>query len=146
MTVGTNFQIHSRHLLSLFLHNLHTRFRKAIIQNLSSVAMYTANTMACAAEAMGMSLPGSSTQAAISPEKRQGCFEAGQAHKTHTHEGMDKLYHVLDGTGQFQVGDEEFALGAGEQVFVPGGVPHGARNDGPDKLVVMVVLAPGPSK
>lgn len=42
-------------------------------------AMYTANTMACAAEAMGMSLPGSSTQSAISREKREGCFEAGEA-------------------------------------------------------------------
>ena len=42
-------------------------------------AMYTANTMACAAEALGMSLPGSSTQNAVSDEKREGCFEAGRA-------------------------------------------------------------------
>ena len=42
-------------------------------------AMYTANTMACAAEAMGMSLPGSSTRHATGRETRRDCFEAGRA-------------------------------------------------------------------
>ncbi len=41
--------------------------------------MYTANTMASAIEAMGMSLPGSSAQAAISPAKKKECREAGAA-------------------------------------------------------------------
>ena len=41
--------------------------------------MYTANTMASAIEALGMSLPNSSAQAAISPEKMQDCFNAGAA-------------------------------------------------------------------
>ncbi|VVM05020.1 dihydroxy-acid dehydratase [Methylacidimicrobium tartarophylax] len=41
--------------------------------------MYTANTMACAIEALGMSLPGSSTELAISKEKQIGCRAAGKA-------------------------------------------------------------------
>ncbi|MCC5845527.1 MAG: dihydroxy-acid dehydratase [Verrucomicrobia bacterium] len=41
--------------------------------------MYTANTMASAIEALGMSLPGSSSQAAISPEKAADCRAAGEA-------------------------------------------------------------------
>ncbi len=41
--------------------------------------MYTANTMASAIEAMGMSLPGSSAQAAISPAKKRDSREAGAA-------------------------------------------------------------------
>ena len=41
--------------------------------------MYTANTMASAIEAMGMSLPGSSAQAAISPAKKKDCRGAGAA-------------------------------------------------------------------
>lgn len=41
--------------------------------------MYTANTMASAIEAMGMSLPGSSAQDALSPESLAGCVEAGKA-------------------------------------------------------------------
>jgi dihydroxy-acid dehydratase len=41
--------------------------------------MYTANTMACAIEALGMSLPNSSAQAAISDDKRTDCRRAGGA-------------------------------------------------------------------
>ncbi len=41
--------------------------------------MYTANTMASAIEALGMSLPNSSAQAAVSPEKKEDCRRAGAA-------------------------------------------------------------------
>jgi dihydroxy-acid dehydratase len=41
--------------------------------------MYTANTMASAIEAMGMSLPNSSAQLAISNDKRADCENAGKA-------------------------------------------------------------------
>lgn len=41
--------------------------------------MYTANTMASAAEAMGMSLPGSSSNPAVSAEKLADCEKAGAA-------------------------------------------------------------------
>ncbi|HNZ47399.1 MAG TPA: dihydroxy-acid dehydratase [Candidatus Hydrogenedentes bacterium] len=41
--------------------------------------MYTANTMACAIETMGLSLPNSSAQAAVSPEKNEDCRRAGAA-------------------------------------------------------------------
>src|SRR6185436_6427559 len=41
--------------------------------------MYTANTMASAIEALGMSLPNSSAQAAISKEKVKDCERAGAA-------------------------------------------------------------------
>jgi len=45
----------------------------------SCAGMYTANTMASAIEAMGMSLPNSSAQDAISGEKRDDCARAGVA-------------------------------------------------------------------
>ena len=41
--------------------------------------MYTANTMASAIEAMGMSLPNSSAQLAVSKDKRLDCRRAGEA-------------------------------------------------------------------
>ncbi|MFM7838638.1 MAG: dihydroxy-acid dehydratase [Chitinophagaceae bacterium] len=41
--------------------------------------MYTANTMASAIEALGMSLPYSSSNPAISEEKKKECWEAGKA-------------------------------------------------------------------
>ena len=41
--------------------------------------MYTANTMASAIEALGMSLPNSSAQNAMSADKMRDCFDAGAA-------------------------------------------------------------------
>src|SRR5437868_9511480 len=57
---------------------------KGIIQNSCPGAgacggMYTANTMASAIEALGMSLPYSSTNPALSDEKKKECIEAGKA-------------------------------------------------------------------
>ncbi len=43
--------------------------------------MYTANTMASAIEALGMSLPYSSSNPALSDEKKQECLDAGKAIK-----------------------------------------------------------------
>lgn len=40
--------------------------------------MYTANTMACAIEALGMSLPSSSSQEAVSNDKQRDCQQAGE--------------------------------------------------------------------
>jgi dihydroxy-acid dehydratase len=47
--------------------------------------MYTANTMASAIEALGLSLPNSSAQEAVSPNKRQDSYNAGAA-----------VYHLID--------------------------------------------------
>ncbi|MDG1249699.1 MAG: dihydroxy-acid dehydratase [Gammaproteobacteria bacterium] len=52
---------------------------KAIPGAGSCGGMYTANTMASAIEALGMSLPGSSAQAAISKSKEDDCRNAGKA-------------------------------------------------------------------
>ena len=41
--------------------------------------MYTANTMASAIEALGMSLPGSASMPAVSSRKAEDCYEAGRA-------------------------------------------------------------------
>lgn len=50
--------------------------------------MYTANTMASAIEALGMSLPNSSAQAAISDDKMRDCFDAGAAVLNMIHLGI----------------------------------------------------------
>ena len=52
---------------------------KAIPGPGSCAGMYTANTMASAIEALGMSLPGSSSQAAISKQKMLDCENASKA-------------------------------------------------------------------
>merc|ERR1719221_2094854 len=44
--------------------------------------MYTANTMASAVEALGLSLPYSSSSPATSPEKREECKQVAKAMRT----------------------------------------------------------------
>ncbi|ORU93004.1 MAG: dihydroxy-acid dehydratase [Cycloclasticus sp. symbiont of Poecilosclerida sp. N] len=58
---------------------LHAIESKAIPGAGSCGGMYTANTMASAIEAIGMSLPNSSAQAAIFADKKQDCKDAGEA-------------------------------------------------------------------
>jgi dihydroxy-acid dehydratase len=50
--------------------------------------MYTANTMASAIEALGLSLPGSSAQEAVSTDKRDDCRRAGEAVVSLVREGI----------------------------------------------------------
>ena len=69
----------------------------------------------------------------------------GQSQKVHAHEGSDKVYYVLRGTGRFTVGDEEEDLGEGHAVIARAGVPHGVRNETEQNLVLLVTMAPRPS-
>jgi quercetin dioxygenase-like cupin family protein len=71
-------------------------------------------------------------------------FEPGQEHAPHAHEGQDKFYFVLEGRGNVTVGGETELLNAGDAAFAPSGVLHSVHNPGPDRLVVMAVLAPAP--
>lgn len=71
-------------------------------------------------------------------------FEPGQEHALHAHEGMDKIYQVLEGTGTFLLEDREEAMAPGIMLVAPEGVPHGIRNDGGERLLVLAILAPAP--
>jgi dihydroxy-acid dehydratase len=54
----------------------------------SCAGMYTANTMASAIEALGLSLPGSSAQEAVGEDKRSDCRRAGEAVVRLVREGL----------------------------------------------------------
>ena len=71
-------------------------------------------------------------------------FEPGQAHALHAHEGMDKVYQVVEGEGRFLLDDRELPMRAGDLLVAPSGVPHGVRNTSPERLLVLVLLAPAP--
>lgn len=70
-------------------------------------------------------------------------FESGQSHALHAHHGMDKVYHVLVGAGEFLLEGRTLPMRAGDLLVAPDGVPHGVRNTGPGRLVVLAILAPG---
>lgn len=71
-------------------------------------------------------------------------FEPGQEHRLHAHAGMDKLYHVLEGEGLFLLEGRELPMAAGDLLVAPEDVPHGVRNTGAGRLLVLAVLAPSP--
>jgi mannose-6-phosphate isomerase-like protein (cupin superfamily) len=73
------------------------------------------------------------------------CLLPGQAQKVHAHEGSDKVYYVLGGTGRFTVGEEEEDLGEGYAVIARAGVPHGVSNETQENLILLVTMAPRPS-
>lgn len=73
------------------------------------------------------------------------CLLPGQSQKVHAHEGSDKVYYVLRGTGRFTVGEEERDLGEGDAVIARAGDPHGVSNEGTENLVLLVTMAPRPS-
>lgn len=73
-------------------------------------------------------------------------FEPGQEHPPHAHEGQDKLYVVLEGSGVVRIGDEAELLSPGDGAFAPAGVLHSIHNSGSERLVVLAILSPPPAK
>ena len=74
------------------------------------------------------------------------CFEPGQQHAAHAHAGQDKLYIVLEGDAEIQVGGETQLVSSGGGAFAPSGVMHSVRNRGDKRLIVLAVLAPPPAR
>lgn len=72
------------------------------------------------------------------------CLEPGQTQPLHDHADQDKLYCVLEGSGLFTVGAQERSAAAGALVWAPAGVPHGVRNEGAERLTLLVCIAPPP--
>jgi quercetin dioxygenase-like cupin family protein len=70
------------------------------------------------------------------------CLEPGQTQKVHAHDGADKFYFVLEGSGRFSVGDEEREVDAGTLVVAPSGIPHGVANNAGVRLSFLVTIAP----
>ena len=71
-------------------------------------------------------------------------FEPGQSHALHAHAGMDKVYSVVEGEGLFLLEGRELPMRAGDLLVAPEGVPHGVRNSGQGRLLVLAILAPAP--
>jgi len=70
------------------------------------------------------------------------CLEPGQAQKPHIHNDSDKVYMVLTGHARIRIGTEERTLGKNEVVLAPAGKEHGVTNPGPERLSLLVFMAP----
>ena len=72
------------------------------------------------------------------------CLEPGQVQKVHSHAGQDKFYYVIEGQGEFTVGEEKQVAGPGFTVWAPADIEHGVVNTGEQRLVLLVGIAPSP--
>lgn len=82
----------------------------------------------------------------LSPNMLVGmdCLEPGQAQAPHSHAGRDKLYYVVEGEGEFTVGDETRRLGPGGLAWAPADTAHGVANVGAGRLTLLIAMAPEP--
>jgi len=71
------------------------------------------------------------------------CLEPNQSQKIHAHDGADKVYFVLEGSGTFTIGEDKKEAGPGSLVIAPSGVPHGVTNTTSERLSLLVAIAPG---
>lgn len=72
------------------------------------------------------------------------CLEPGQSQASHQHADQDKFYFVVEGEGEFTVGEEIQKAGTGMTVWAPAGVTHGVVNHSSHRLVLLIGIAPAP--
>ena len=71
------------------------------------------------------------------------CLKPGQSQTIHAHQGADKVYFVLEGIGNFSIGDKKKTLKNGTAVLAPSEVLHGVVNS---NLIILVFMAPNPNR
>lgn len=64
-------------------------------------------------------------------------FDKGEEISTHA-SGGDAMVTVLEGTGKFTVGGEEFILHEGETLIMPKGIPHAVYGQEAFKMQLIV--------
>ena len=73
-------------------------------------------------------------------------FEPGQEHALHATRGAGQGLPGARGSGLFLLEGRELPMSAGDLLIAPAGVPHGVRNNGAERLLVVAVLAPAPRR
>lgn len=64
-------------------------------------------------------------------------FDKGEEISSHSSDG-DAMVTVLEGTGRFAVGGEEFILTEGETLIMPKGIPHAVYGEERFKMQLIV--------
>lgn len=60
----------------------------------------------------------------------------------HRHRTSEELYHFTEGEGMMILGQERFAVHAGDTVCIPPGEPHGLENTGEGPLRLLCCCSP----
>ena len=72
------------------------------------------------------------------------CLEPGQIQPSHVHRERDKFYFVIEGEGEFVIGDETRHADSGAVIWAPADVGHSVTNTGSQRLVMLIGMAPKP--
>ena len=60
----------------------------------------------------------------------------------HKHKVQEQVYHVLDGEGLMEIGDETRVVRKHDVIFLPPGIEHSIANSGLTDLVFLVITSP----
>jgi quercetin dioxygenase-like cupin family protein len=71
-------------------------------------------------------------------------FKPRQILSFHKHPATDELFYIVEGVGEFTVGNESITVGPTSSVYGPANVFHGLVNSGDKEMVVISVQAPKP--
>ncbi len=71
-------------------------------------------------------------------------FKPRQFLPFHKHPATDELFYIVEGTGEFTVGDKSTSVGPTSAVYGPANVFHGLVNSGDREMVVISVQSPKP--
>ena len=60
----------------------------------------------------------------------------------HRHDLTEEIYHITQGAGLLTLGDEQFAVAAGDTICIAPGTPHCVENAGHLSLKILCACAP----
>ena len=71
-------------------------------------------------------------------------FKPRQILSFHKHPATDELFYIVEGVGEFTVGNESITVGPTSSIYGPANVFHGIVNSGDKEMIVISVQAPKP--
>jgi putative monooxygenase len=69
-------------------------------------------------------------------------FPGGTLAAVHMHAAEEEIIFILSGAGATIAGEQEIALAPGVAVFIPPGLTHQIRSDGPESLRLVTLFSP----
>lgn len=92
--------------------------------------------------------PGRTVKAFVGPGEAENLaagiveFPVGTTAPPHSHSSQEELIYVVDGMGSIMLDHREQELEPGVFVFIPPGVVHQVRNNGPEPVRLLYAFSP----
>ncbi len=62
--------------------------------------------------------------------------------RLHRHPSTEEIYHITAGGGSMRLGEDTFAVRAGDTICIPPGTPHCIENTGSGPLKILCACSP----